>query len=49
MMNWYNEFRDFCPSVPCMLVGNKIDRKLEFINRPSFKIDSRQKVNRKKI
>lgn len=25
MGNWYNEFRSNCPSVPCILVGNKID------------------------
>jgi Rab-like protein 2 len=25
MGNWYNEFRNNCPSVPCILVGNKID------------------------
>jgi len=25
-MEWYKEFRSFCPSVPCLLVGNKIDR-----------------------
>ena len=24
-MKWYNEFRNHCPSTPCILVGNKID------------------------
>ena len=30
-MDWYNEFRGFCPSVPCILVGNKIDSKINQI------------------
>jgi GTPase SAR1 family protein len=24
-MKWYNEMRANCPSIPCILVGNKID------------------------
>ena len=24
-INWYNKFRNACPTVPCVVVGNKID------------------------
>jgi Rab-like protein 2 len=27
-MKWYNEMRTNCPSIPCILVGNKIDSKI---------------------
>ena len=33
MNNWYNEFRNNCPSVPCILIGNKIDLDRKAIER----------------
>jgi len=31
--NWHKEFRTYCPSTPCILVGNKIDKDQATINR----------------
>ena len=25
LKNWYEELRNYCDSIPCLLVGNKVD------------------------
>ena len=42
MMKWYNEFRNNCPSTPCVLVGNKIDLDKKGIER---KYNLAEKIN----
>jgi Rab-like protein 2 len=32
-MKWYNEFRNHCPSTPCIVVGNKIDMNKKCVER----------------
>lgn len=29
LKTWYNEMRENCPNIPCILVANKIDGKLD--------------------
>ena len=40
-MKWYNEFREQCPTTPCILVGNKID----IDNSKEISIGSKNKLS----
>jgi len=33
LRKWYVEMRKYCPQIPCILIGNKIDIKPEVTNK----------------
>ena len=43
LSDWYNEFREYCGDVPCVLVANKIDVDYN-VTRKEFKFASKHNL-----